>query len=88
MGKCQDKEAGCKKKKREREGEGGTGGLVVCTSCHKTWEMPLRLIRVNETIQNERFRSMGKVTVRKFNGSSERGRVWVEQPDEAMPVFV
>lgn len=71
---------------REEAKKGGWGGLVVFTSCHKTWEMSLWLIRVNETTQNERFRSMGKVSLLKFNGRSERGRVWVHPTDDASSV--
>lgn len=48
--------------------------------------MPLGLIRVNEATKNERFGSMGKVKVQKFNGRSEGGRVWVEQTGETMPL--
>lgn len=71
VGERQDKELGAERETGERRGEErrgrgedrGKGGLVVCMSCHKTWEMQLRLIRVNETLQNERSRSMGKVKV-------------------------
>lgn len=48
--------------------------------------MSLWLIRVNETTQNERFRSMGKVSLLKFNGRSEQGRVWVHPTDDASSV--
>lgn len=76
VGECQGKDMNAKPETRERGRERWSG----CASCHKTWEMPLWLIRVNETIQNKMYRSMGKVKVQKFNRRSERGRVWVEQP--------
>lgn len=69
----------------QRAGEEGWPSV----SRHKTWEMLLRLIRVNAAAKKkEKFRSMGKVKVQKFNLRSEGGRVWVEQTGEKMPVVL
>lgn len=84
MGECQDKEPDAKRETRETER--GREKVWLSVSCHKTWEMLLGLIRVNEATKNERFRSMGKVKVQKFNRRSEGGRVWVEQTGETIPV--
>lgn len=61
----------------EREGREREEG-----SCHKMWETLLWLIRVNETVQNERVPIHGKSQIHKFNGRSDRGRARVEPAGE------
>ena len=65
-GRAPRQRAGCKTGDQGGGGGGGGGaergreGLVVCSSCHETWETPFWLIGVNETTQNEKVQIHGK----------------------------